>query len=318
MRNNKKDKEPQKRIDPFRSQKSNRKRARTVTSALAVVTVLSILLAGRLGELKTLLGLDSLYEKAQESRCAVIFPDSGSAGCAVICTGEHRILIDCGREKAQTDPVEILDMLGTQTIDLAVLTHPDSDHIGCYKPVAERCDISTFLTCEYAKNESSPLYRELVETLEAHNVPLVYAPPDDVFTFGETTLEVLSPTRLYDSSNDNSVVLRLECGGFTALFPGDISSKVERDILESGKNVSADLLYVPHHGSSSSTSDDFLNAVSPQYAVISIEQDRYRPSESTIAKLSDFGCEIFRTDRSGTLAILYDGNQITVVETKKH
>lgn len=307
------------RVDPELIQKKKRIRYLTVTSALAVVTVLSIILNSRIRALKASVGLDSVYEQAQSSVCSVIFPDSGSAGCALIHSGGHDILIDCGREKAQTDIADILTFINADTIDLAVLTHPDSDHIGNFAAVSDKFCISAFLTCEYSESSGSRQFSELRQTLDKNGVPVEFAFEGDVYNFGDVTLEVIAPVseKVYKKSNDNSVVLRLRCGGFSALFPGDISSTAEKDILASGRDISADVLYVPHHGSKTSASEEFLRAVSPRYAVISVEEDKYHPADETITRLINAGCEIYRTDISGTAAVLYDGDDIEIAAAKR-
>ena len=298
--------------------KAKRLRAVTVTSALAVVAVLSFIFSARLTELKALIGLESVYEKARRSDVSVFFPDVGSAGCALVHTPSRDILIDCGNTKAQYSILDTLEMLGTDKLDLAVLTHPDSDHIGDFKEVAENYRIDTFLTCGYTKYSSSEMYGELFKTLTDKNIPVTYAAAGDVYAFDELSVEVISPASLYNTSNDNSVVLRLSCGDFSALFTGDISKKAERDILARGADISADLLYTAHHGSSGSSSAEFLKAVSPKYAVISVEEDKYHPSDAVLDRLMNEGCEILRTDISGMIAVYYLDNSIELTEAKNY
>ena len=275
-------------------------------TAFAAAAALSIFAPGAVRSLFTMTGLESVYSASERYPLSVYFPDCGSAGCAII-HGERDALIDCGREKAQFDIMQTFDYLGIDALELAVLTHPDSDHIGSFPEVAEKVGIERFLTCEYSKTCESDLYGELSGVLERQGIPIGYAIAGEKIAIGGASLEVISPAKVYKASNDNSVVLRLCCGEFSALFTGDITSRAERDILSGGADISADLLYVAHHGSAGSSSEEFLTAVSPKYAVISVEESEYLPAGETIRRLMDCGCEIYRTDVSGTIAVLTDG-----------
>lgn len=288
---------------------SSKGRIRTIaaTSAFAVVAVLSILFKNQVRDLFTAAKLESIYSASDRYPLAVYFYDSGSAGCTLIHTSGGDVLIDSGREKAQNNVCDLLSFLGANTLELAVLTHPDSDHIGNFSEVIEEYGADRFLTCAYSESCKSPLYVELSETLRLYDIPIEYASPGDSFSIGGAKLEVISPLKTYKASNDNSVVIRLDYGEFSALFTGDISKKVEKDILESGRNIDCDLLLAAHHGSGGSSSEEFLEAVSPEYAVIEVEESLYLPHGDAIDRLAACSCEIYRTDVSGTVAVFSDG-----------
>ena len=124
---------------------------------------------------------------------------------------------------------------------------------------------------------------------------------------------MLAPVQSYDDNNNNSIVLRLDYGDNSFLFTGDAESQAEADILASGADVEADVLKVGHHGSSTSTSDEFLAAVSPEYAVISCgEGNSYgHPHAETLNKLRQNGITVYRTDEQGTIVAESDGREIT-------
>lgn len=299
-----------------KSKTKHRIRTLAATAALAAAAVLSIIFKTQVRGLFGITGLESIYAQAEHYPISIYFPDMGSAGCALIHSeGNGNILIDCGREKAQNNILTTLSYLDITDIDLAVMTHPDSDHLGNFPEVIRKTRVSSFVTCEYSKGLHTQLYGSLVSALEDSGIEAMYAHTGDVLTVGDITFEVLSPAKLYTTANDNSVVLKMSFDGFTALFTGDISSKAETDILASGADVSADLLCVSHHGSGGSSREEFLRAVSPQIAVISVEESEYLPNGSAIARLAATGCEIYRTDISGTVAIFYDG---TVKAAEEH
>lgn len=278
-------------------------------AALSAAAVFSMYEPEKVDSLFNIFQLSSIYEQAKTSDLAIYSPDIGTGGCTLIVCEDTAILIDCGHEKAQTDIIDILDILGIYKIDLAVLTHPDSDHIGNFSDVADKIEIDRFVTCEYCGTSDSALYAELLSALSKHGISPDYAHTGDRFEFGDLTLDVLSPSKIYKESNDNSVVMKLSYGDFTALTTGDISTKAEKDILAESFDLSADILYVSHHGSRYGTGEDFLEAVQPKYAVISVEENDYNPSGYTIKRLNDISCEIFRTDISGTICVCSDGTE---------
>ncbi len=272
---------------------------------IMVTAVISFIFRDQLPSLLTAVNVGSDFIKAERSEAAIYFPDAGNAGCAIVKTPDAAILIDCGREKAQHDIIAVLDDLNIETIDMAVLTHPDSDHIGDFARVSQEKTISSFVTCEYSLAGGNEGYDKLSETLISSGIKCECTHTGDVYTFGDTVITVISPDKIYNDSNDNSVVMKLEYGNHTALFTGDISSKAERDILNSNADIKADILQVPHHGSAGSSTTEFLEAVKPKTAVISAQESRYLPSGEAIARLRECGCEIRRTDEEHGVMITW-------------
>lgn len=124
---------------------------------------------------------------------------------------------------------------------------------------------------------------------------------------------MLGPVKAYEDTNDTSLVLSVDYGETTFLFTGDMEYEAEADLVESGAALSADVLKVGHHGSSSSTGYRFLREVMPTYAVISVgEGNSYgHPTEAVLSRLSDAGTVVYRTDQSGTIIARSDGETIT-------
>ena len=133
-------------------------------------------------------------------------------------------------------------------------------------------------------------------------------------------LELLHPfdaasTNLHDKDfNNDSLVLKLTYGDVRILFTGDIGRKVELRLVESGENLRAEIVKVPHHGSKTSSSAEFLDAVRPQYAVFSLGQrNRYRfPSAAVVERYRERGCRVLRTDRLGAIRLRTDGRRCWV------
>lgn len=257
--------------------------------------------------------LTSIYGQSERYPVAMYVLDSGSANCVLVCSAEGNILVDCGQEKAQRNVLDTLDILDIHTLDLVILTHPDKDHIGNLEQVIKTVDVKRFITCENGDYELTSIYRSLEAKLNESHIDIETAKSGDRIAFGELTLDVVSPIMVYDTSNNNSIVVKLVYGDFTALLTGDIGKQAEADILESGADISARVLLVPHHGSGSSTTEEFLQGVNPEYAIISVEQTDYLPGDKTLARLIDFGCEIYRTDVSGNIVVLSDGEECRIL-----
>ena len=275
-------------------------------AALAIAAVMSIVFKTQLRALFTLTSLESVYSRAEKYPLAIYFLDSGNAGCTLIHSDAGDILIDCGHEKAQTNAAYLLDYLSVNDIDLAFLTHPERDHIGNFAEICQKYCPKRFVTCEYSANCESELYINLTDKLTQLYIPIEYAHKGEKYDLGSIQIEVISPSKVYKSVNDNSLVLRLTYGDFSALFTGDITKRAERDILSNGAAINADLLCAAHHGSAGSSSEEFLAAVAPRYAVIPTQESKYLPTGETIDRLSRQGCKIFRTDISGTVAFFVD------------
>jgi competence protein ComEC len=221
------------------------------------------------------------------------------------------MLIDGGNRADGEDVVEYLNDQGVTRLDYAVATHPHEDHIGGLPTVIQNVEIGSFLLPE--KTATTNIYLSMLDALEETNTPTSVPSPGETFTLGSCTVQVLGPNQVYDDANNNSIVLRVTCGSTVFLFTGDMETKAETDLLATGMTLSADVLKVGHHGSSTSSSSAFLDAVSPTYAVISCEtgNDYGHPHQETLDALEQRGITLYRTDTMGTVIAQSDGNEIT-------
>lgn len=261
--------------------------------------------------------IESVYTQAEDYQLSIYCFDVGSASSILICSDEFNILIDCGQEKAQCDVKNQMELLSVDKLDLVVLTHPDKDHIGNMAEVIDEIEVDRFITCENDDDyEPTKTYEELLCELSDENINIEYAYCGEELNFGELNLKVVSPVQVYDKTNNNSVAMRLSYKDFSMFLSGDMEKKAEKDVLENGEYLESDVLYVAHHGSSSSTTREFLSAVDPNDAIISVSQSEYLPSDQTLARLVDYGCDIFRTDEMGTIVVTTDGNGYTILTDK--
>ena len=168
------------------------------------------------------------------------------------------------------------------------------------------------------KTPTTKTYLDMLQAADETGVELVYAAPGQQFSFDEGKIEVLGPTEQYEDANNTSVVLRFTYGQTRFLFTGDAEKKSEKALLGAGTDLRADVLKLGHHGSDTSTSTDFLQAVSPAYAVACVGADNSygHPSQQTLDLLGSRGVALYRTDLQGNLLFNTDGQHITV-QTQK-
>ncbi len=292
-----------------RGRKKRQKKHPVLAAALVLLLGLAGYGAGQSGDfIKVGTGSEAAAEVTEE--LAVHFIDVGQGDCTLITQGEHAMLIDAGDNSQGENVVSYLDYLGVDELDYLVLTHPDADHIGGADVVLYHIDCETVLAPD--KEADTKSWSDVVDAMDAGNLDATHPQPGDSYALGEASFTVLAPLQDYDDSNDCSIVLRLTHGDNTFLFTGDAEETAEADMLSAGYALSADVLKVGHHGSRSSTSDDFLAAVSPSFAVISCGEgnDYGHPHAATLNKLRASGVSVYRTDEQGTITVTSDGSSL--------
>lgn len=221
----------------------------------------------------------------------------------------QRILIDGGPSSSAVLR-ELADNLPwfDRRIDLVILTHPHEDHLAGLLSVLKRYQVANIV---YGSASSSSALGEawLRESLVS-GADLKKIGDEERIVLGDgCSLNIINPSLIYHSRdlNDYSLVARLDCGS-RWLFTGDISAKVEKALLSSGFDLSADLLKVAHHGSAQGTSEEFLRAVDPSAAVVESGQgNSYNlPNPEIIRRLADFGLKLYRTDIGQTVRVRGD------------
>jgi competence protein ComEC len=163
-------------------------------------------------------------------------------------------------------------------------------------------------------------YQEALRASRQRRVPIAYPRGGTVWTtddgvtfrFYSPTLPLLTNTQ--NDINNNSLVFRLEYRGFRMLFTGDAGSEAEAHLLASGADLGADVLKVGHHGSAYSSTSEFIRAVSPKIAVISVGRDNLfgHPARSTLEILEGVGARVYRTDEEGAVTLRSDGRRLDV------
>ena len=253
---------------------------------------------------------------------AVHYIDVGQGDCSLVVYGDETMLIDAGERDYGRTVTEYISELGITQLDYVVATHPHSDHIGGLAEVIRSFDIESVIAPRVSDDmtPNSSVYEDFLLALKEKGLRLKAAKPGNVYSMADvnvendnTSFEILGPVgNDYDDLNDWSVILKLTHGDTSFIFTGDAEKKAELDVLDSGADVSADVLKTGHHGSSSSTCEDFLAAVSPKIAVIQCGEDNSygHPHKEVVERLEKYGVEQHRTDAEGTVVIYSDGREV--------
>ena len=246
----------------------------------------------------------------------VHFIDVGQGDCALIRTGTASILIDSGEYEQYSTVSRYLKRQGITSLDYIVVSHPHTDHMGCMYRIVDSFGARALIMPDVKELEPDiPLYRRLMDSVGRQGIPVMYAEAGTSLELGENCrLEILSPTAQYEDLNNMSVTVRFVYGNVRFLFTGDIERDAESDILESGQDISADVLKVPHHGSGTSSTKIFVQAVSPRYAVFSVgaANDYGHPHSNIVELYRKLGASILRTDMNGNIVFTTDGNALTL------
>ncbi len=257
-----------------------------------------------------------------EGSCAVYFIDVGQGDSTLISTGDVNVLIDAGENNRGDEVLLKLSELGIKKLHYVIGTHAHSDHIGGLDTVLNGIEVENIILSDLPDKliPTTKTYTDLLEAIVENNVELIAAEAGESFEIGQGKLSILAPvTDKYTDQNNWSIVTKFEFGETSFLFTGDAEQRAEKDILYSGADVDADLLKVGHHGSDTSSSDEFLKAVSPDCAVIEVgEGNKYgHPMAKTLTRLQNLGTEIYRTDLDGCITAISDGKDIVITTEKE-
>ncbi len=246
---------------------------------------------------------------------AVHFIDVGQGDSILLETDDAKILIDGGTRAAGEVVVQYLIDRGIRELDLVIGTHPHADHIGGLIEVFRQFKVYSVIDAGVPHTTVTfDDYLTEIERQVGAGHMVYQVPEDQVLTYGALTLSVIGPAPGADlgSLNDNSVVARVDFGTTSFIFTGDAEKAAEAHLLGRSVDLKADVLKVGHHGSRTSTTQPFLEAVSPEYAVIQVgEGNRYgHPTDEVLARLHQAGVQIFRNDLQGTVVFISDGSAL--------
>lgn len=252
-----------------------------------------------------------IYQSKQGNGLSVHFINVGQGDSALICCDGSDMLIDGGvPDEAQT--VEnYLHKCGVTSLNYVVGTHPHDDHIGGLSSVVSDFTVKNILLPDAHNN--TPAFENLLYAVKNKGYKITRAIAGNSYNLGGGHFTIIAPNDYYDDLNDMSVVIRFCYKKKTFIFTGDASKASEADILKKNFDVKADVLKVGHHGSDTATTQAFLDAVKPQYGIISVGvcNDYGLPDAAVIDRLQRAGVKILRTDINGTIVFHTDGTKIT-------
>ena len=257
------------------------------------------------------------YPTTQADSLSVHYIDVGQADCALLeCAGQYMI-IDGGNVDDSDLVVTYLQDQGVEQLHTVICTHAHEDHVGGLAAVLAVYPTEQILSP--TRTYSSACFDDFLYYADQQDIAITIPDPGDSFYLGNAEVTVLGPVKSYADPNNTSIVVKVEFGDTSFLFTGDMEKDAETDMLDYGMDVSADVLKVGHHGSSTSTGYRFLYEVDPEYAVISVGTDNTygHPHRETVAILADAGVPMLRTDELGTILAVTDGSEITFTWEKQ-
>ncbi len=253
------------------------------------------------------------------NKMIVHYIDVGQGDSILIQVNNKNLLIDAGPKDAKEDLLTYLDSIGLSKLDYIIATHPHEDHIGSMSYVINKYEVEKFYAPKVEHTTST--FEKMVESLITKDLKInIIKAGIDTIDLGEgTNVTVFSPIKEeYSNLNDYSPIIKIEYGNNSFLFTGDAEAEVEKEVLSKNPNIKSDVLKLGHHGSSTSTSKTFLNAVNPSIGVISAGVDnKYgHPTNKTLTLLNTNNIKFYRTDLDGTIVLSSNGTEINRIPNK--
>ena len=228
--------------------------------------------------------------------------DVGQGDSILVKSGDHAMLIDAGERGNDQTILDYLKANSVEKLDYIVATHPHSDHIGSMPKVIEGIKVDNIIMPKLPKSlvPTTSIYQKLIKAIKASGAKVISAKVGDTYTLGDAKITIVGSVGTPEDLNNASVVMKVVYGKNSFLFTGDAEAKSEKQILG-------------HHGSSTSTSEEFLKVVSPSLALISCgkDNDYGHPHKETIEKLEKYNISYERTDIKGTIVVGSDGEHLS-------
>lgn len=274
----------------------------------SIIGIIVVLLAGYFG-----IDLTQDSKVPKDSELMISYMDVGQGDAAYIKVNGNDILIDAG---PRSNSKELLEQLKAKNIDdfeLVIATHPHEDHIGGMVDVFKEYEVKAFYSPKIT--HTTKTYENLVKAVKDEGLKTKELKGGMVIDLGEgAKFEVFTPQKSeYEELNDYSPIMKLSFGDTSYLFTGDAEKLAEEEALAKYKNsLDSDVIKFGHHGSSSSSSNVFIEAVSPKYGIISCAKDnKYgHPHRETLDIIKKYNIKTFRTDTDGEIILTSDGKSI--------
>ncbi|SFC56735.1 competence protein ComEC [Clostridium uliginosum] len=253
-------------------------------------------------------------QNSNSNEMLVHFIDVGQGDSMLIQANGKNLLIDSGPKTGKDNLLNYLKSLNISKLDYVIATHPHEDHIGNMADIIKKYDVSNFYAPKV--EHTSKTFEKMIESLQSKNLKInVIKKGVDSINLGKgTKVTVFSPTQdSYEELNNYSPVMKIEYGKTSFLFTGDAEKEVEKEILNNNDDIESDVLKLGHHGSSTSTTKNFLKKVNPSLGVICVGNNNTynHPNKDTISRLKDNNVTIYQTNKEGTIVLSSNGSTIT-------
>lgn len=222
---------------------------------------------------------------------------------------DKTMLIDAGKKEQGSNVVNYIKNLGYNKIDYVVGTHPDADHIGGLATVIESFVIGSIYMPK--KSSTTQTYLNLLKVIKNKGLTIHTAISGvNIISLDNLKVDIISPTKEYETSNESSAVIKIVYKNRKFLFMADATTDNEADIKA---DVESDVVKVGHHGSDSSSKEEFVQKTKAKYAVISVGENSYHhPYDIIVKRWEKIGAEVLRTDKLGSIVISTDGNNLNI------
>ncbi|WP_315080345.1 ComEC/Rec2 family competence protein [uncultured Clostridium sp.] len=249
----------------------------------------------------------------------VSYLDVGQGDAVYIRVNDFDILIDAGPRSEADHLLKQLEEKNIDDFEMVIATHPHEDHIGGMSKVFENYKVENFYMPKVT--HTTKTFENMLTSVSKQGLKVQQIKEGMNFDLGSgAKIEVYSPMKSsYEEFNDYSPIMKLTFGDKKLIFTGDAETLVEDEVLfKYSKDLKADVLKFGHHGSTTSSSNEFLKAISPQYGIISCGKDNSygHPHKETMNKISQNGIKTYRTDLQGEITLISDGKNISI-KTKK-
>lgn len=248
---------------------------------------------------------------------SVHFIDVGQGACTLILGEDYSMLIDAGIWAAGETVTNYLLDLGITELDYIVATHPHADHIGGIPVVLDAVDVDTVFVPEIAESvlPDTDTYQYFLEALDEEGCAVEWAVMGDYYELSEyASFTFLGPSGEFDDLNNMSAAVRFQYGDTYFDIMGDMEMEAEEALLEAGLDVTADVLALGHHGSDTSSTQEFLDAVQADYYIAQMGYGNSygHPSEDVLDRIRALDGTLFRSDMHGDIVFVTDGENLTV------
>ena len=242
--------------------------------------------------------------------------DIGQAECFLIEKGNVTALIDCGNTSQGKNIVDSIKKRGINKIDYIFITHPHEDHMGGMLEIINNLQVGNIILPDInPKKVTTKWYKKIISQLSRENYQIEIAEKNKKYNLENVEIKIISAVASKGNNiNNYSTVLKVTYGQNSIIMTGDAENVVENELLKTGENIKATILKVGHHGSKMATTEEFIDAVNPKYALIScgVNNTYNHPSQEVIERLNKKNIKTYRTDEQGEVVMRITEKDIEV------